>query len=99
MDTLFTIESLLLLLLPDDTEKNIRVVAVVYSQAPCNVPQTGERKHGEIKRWSMGCLSISLSSEAAVQAADEFTLWQILGLYRTPKSLPTPRVAETVILS
>ena len=75
------------------------MVAIVYTPAPCNVPQTGERKHEEIQRWSMECLSISLSSEAAVQTADEFALWRILGLCRTPSSLHAPRVAETVILS
>ena len=50
------------------------IIAVVYTQAPCNEQQTEERKHGEIQRWSMECLSISLGSGTAVQIADEFAL-------------------------
>ena len=33
-----------------------------YTQAFCSVRQAGERKHGRIRRWGVGRLSITLSS-------------------------------------
>jgi len=37
-------------------------LVTTYTQAFCNVLQAEERKHGEIRRWVVGLLSITLST-------------------------------------